>query len=124
MNANAQSNQWFGTNRVGHKQLKWNSDEDKMNEIMAQYGRKVQFSIHELYSPPRVNNIASRLRQIPGMSFDITINDPDDGQPWDFNNPEKADKARRIIENKRAVLLIGSPMCTAFSSWQHINFAN
>ena len=44
-------------------------------------------------------------------------------QPWTFNNPDKTNKAKKIIEEKRAALLIGSPMCTAFSSWQHLNFS-
>ena len=49
------------------------------------------------------------------MAFDISVNDSDDKKPWDFNNPELAEKARRIIENKRAVLLVGSPIRTKTS---------
>ena len=90
---------------------------------MSQYGRKVEFTVHEAYSPPRVTDVATAMGLIPGMAFDLTTNDPDDGLPWDFNNPDEAEKSMRIIEGKRAILLIGSPMCTAFSSWQHIIFA-
>ena len=75
------------------------------------------------YPPDRVNALLRKWDMIPGMSLDLTTNDPDDGRPWDFNDPDKAAKARGIIENKQVVLLIGSPMCTAFSSWQHLNFS-
>ena len=75
----------------------------------------------EVYSPPRVNGLAKQLGVIPGMSLDLTVEDPDDGKPWDFNNPEKRDKAERMIRDKRGLLLIGSPMCSAFSQLQSLN---
>ena len=48
---------------------------------------------------------------------------PDDGQAPDFCSKAKRDKARRMIREQRPTLLIGSPMCTQFSSWQYLNFA-
>ena len=57
----------------------------------------------------------------PGMAFDLTVNDPDDGLPWDFSRKDKRDKARRLLQRFRPLLLIGSPMCTAFSTWQRLN---
>ena len=51
------------------------------------------------------------------------MNDPDDGQPWDFNARAKREKAREILRRQRPYLFIGSPMCTAFCSWQHLNDA-
>ena len=45
----------------------------------------------------------------------------DDGQTWDFNVPEKRDRAERLLEAQRPVLLIGTPMCTAFSNIQNLN---
>ena len=35
----------------------------------------------------------------------------------------KRDKARRLIREQRPILLIGSPMCTQFSTWQYLNFS-
>ena len=32
-------------------------------------------------------------------------------------------KARELLKHSRTVLLIGSPMCTAFSTWQRLNAA-
>lgn len=42
--------------------------------------------------------------------------------PWDFNRREKRDKAENLIREKSAMLLIGSPMCAAFSQLQNLNF--
>ena len=101
------------------KKGNWEDDVKRMNEILAQ---EVKVMLHEVYSPPRVNQMAERLGLIPGLSLDLTVNDTD-GQPWDFNVKEKRDKAEALIKNKQALLLIGSPMCTAFSSLQKMNFA-
>ena len=57
----------------------------------------------------------------PGFALDLTVIDPDDGMPWDFEIKGKRDKARRILREQRPYLLIGSPECRAFSSWQNLN---
>ena len=49
--------------------------------------------------------------------------DPDDGQPWDFNDPRKQRKAVNKVLKERSLLLIGSPMCPAFSQIQRLNWA-
>ena len=79
--------------------------------------------ITEVYSPPRVTAMAKRMSMIPGFALDLTQLDPDDNKPWDFNDPEKAAKAKQLIKDKKALLVIGSPMCSAFSQLQSINFS-
>ena len=59
---------------------------------------------------------------IPGMALGLTVNDVD-GAPWDFNVEEKRNKAKQMVYEKRALLLIGGPMCSAFSQLQSINFS-
>jgi len=54
------------------------------------YGKHVS----ELFSPPRVCRAAFKVGLKPGMSFDMTETDPDDGEPWDFTIPEKRIKAK------------------------------
>ena len=66
--------------------------------------------------------MASRLGIMPGLSLDLSGNDPDDGRPWDFNDKRKRDKAMDMVLGKRALLLVGSPMCKAFSRLQNWNF--
>ena len=66
---------------------------------------------------------ADRLRLAPGLAFDLTQKDPDDGKPWGFNDPNKASKSKRWIDSNTPLLLIGSPMCAAFSQLNNINFS-
>ena len=52
------------------------------------------------------------------MALDLTVEDPDDGMEWDFSNSNKRDKAERMIEGGKAMLIIGSPMCSALKQLQ------
>ena len=80
--------------------------------------------VSELYFPPRVTKEIARMRSrrlAPGLALDFTVIDPSDGEPWDFNDPVKRARARMLVRRQRPYLLIGSPMCTAFSTWQSLN---
>ena len=80
-------------------------------------------SVTEVYSPPRVTEWAKRLPSygiVPGLALDITTRD-DDGVPWDFDIAERRQTARRLIAEQKPLFLVGSPMCTAFSTWQRLN---
>ena len=88
---------------------------------MAQIGNDNKHVVSEIYSRPRITQELkirrSKFRNLaPGLAFDLTVKDPDDGQPWDFSLKSKRDKARRILQESKPILLIGSPMCTAFST--------
>jgi hypothetical protein len=78
--------------------------------------------VSEIYSPPRVTGLASSLGLIPGMALDLSVVDPDDGKPWDFNDPQKRSKALKRVFTERSLLLIGSPMCSSFSRLQNLNW--
>ena len=80
--------------------------------------------VSEVYSPPRVNKLLSTLPSMdlaPGFSLDLTCNDPLDDQPWDFDIPAKQERAMQMLRKMKPLFLIGSPMCTAFSTWQRLN---
>ena len=82
--------------------------------------------VSEMYSPPRVTAEIQRQRHrhlVPGFALDLTVKDPEDGMPWDFSRPEKRDKARRMVREQKPYVLIGSPECRAFSTWQALNAA-
>ncbi len=86
-------------------------------------GRKL---VSEIYSPPRVTKLIEQVRSkhiLPGFAFDITVVDPDDGLPWDFDLESKRSKARAKIREQKPYFLIGSPMCKDFSTWQALNEA-
>ena len=98
---------------------KWDSDIDNMNEVLRKEGKT---AIMEVYSPPRVDALARMWGIMPGMSLDLTSVDPEDGMPWDFNIAEKRDKAEDLVARGSAMLIIGSPMCSALSQLQSLNW--
>ena len=56
--------------------------------------------VSEMYSPPRVTAELKRSKKqkqfrhlIPWFALDLTGNDPDDNQPWDFSKSGKREKA-------------------------------
>ena len=57
---------------------------------------------------------------VPSLALDLTTAD-EQGKAWDFNIPERRDEARRRIAREKPMFLIGSPMCTAFCTWQRLN---
>ena len=87
--------------------------------------RKMRAIVAEIYSAPRVTEAAARHARfgaIPGFGLDLAGCD-DHGVRWDVNLQEQRDKAERLIDEQRPLLLLGSPMCTAFSNGQNINRA-
>ena len=87
--------------------------------------KRIRAIVAEVYSAPRVAAIARRVGRlgiIPGLAFDLTTHDSS-GQPWDFNNSDQREKAERLLDEQQPLLLMGSPMCTAFSNIQNLNKA-
>ncbi len=58
----------------------------------------------------------------PGVAMDLTTND-ECGKLWDFDDPKQRQKAREKLRDDKPLILIGSPMCTAFCRLQKINFS-
>ena len=89
----------------------------------SQAARKI---VSEVYSPPRVTKLIreARMRHVmPGYALDLTTNDPVDGLPWDFSRKVKRDRARKILREQKPYMLIGSPQCKEFCTWQRLNEA-
>ena len=79
--------------------------------------------VSELYSQPRVSAAAKMLpslKCLPGFALDLSTLD-EHGRPWDFDIEENRQRAKRMVMEQKPGLLIGTPMCTAFSAWQRIN---
>ncbi len=76
--------------------------------------------ISEIYSPPLVTKLAEKHGLTPGWSLDLTV--PDErGIMWDFTKAARREDARRLVQSTRPKVLIGSPMCKAFSALQALN---
>ena len=84
--------------------------------------RTVKAIVAELYSGPRVTKalkMLPELKMIPGFALDLTTCDAD-GRNWDFDDPEMRRRALKKIELEKPMFIIGSPMCTAYSTWQRL----
>ena len=76
----------------------------------------------ELNSAPRVAAAAKLLPDLPHLprlALDLSIVDSE-GRPWDSSVKEPRDSAWRSIVYERPGLVVGSPMCTAFRTWQNL----
>jgi hypothetical protein len=74
--------------------------------------------VAELYSPPRVTTHIGSLPHVhleAGMTFDLRMGR--DGKKWDFLKAADRAKARQLISQEKPFIVIGSPPCTDFSSW-------
>ena len=79
--------------------------------------------VSEIYSQPRVAQEAAvrthgGVQLIPGWSLDLTRDDPTTGLPWDLSKLSVQERVRKLVRSTKPLLLIGSPMYTAFSAWQ------
>ena len=80
--------------------------------------KSIRAVVSEIYSPPRVTaatKLLPELRIIPGFALDLTTADTD-GQLWDFDSKVMRERALQKVRDEKLSLLIGSPMCTAFST--------
>ncbi len=111
------------------------SFDDEISELMLNQmgstrsyhreGRKaMRRVVSEVYSPPRVTAALRKMKSkflAPGFALDLTVMDPEDGLPWDFTKAKKREKARDMVRKYKPYMLIGSPVCTQFSTWQYLN---
>ena len=52
--------------------------------------------VSEMYSPPRVTAEIKRMKHkhlLLGFALDLTVVDPEDGEPWDFSLSHKRDRS-------------------------------
>ena len=80
-----------------------------------------KMEVAEVYSPSRVVDMARRMGSRARWALDITTKD-DDGREWDFNQLEMRNRAIRKVLQDKPLLFIGSPMCTAISQFNSINY--
>ena len=80
-----------------------------------------KIEVAEVYSPPRVTEMAHQMGLKVGWSLDITTVDVD-GRNGDFNEVEMRNTAVRKLLEDEPLLLIGSPMCIAFGTMNNLNY--
>ena len=70
--------------------------------------------VTEVFSPPRVVQMAVRMGMIGGQSMDLKTG-------WDFSMRSDRKKAVEMILREDPWLVVGSPPCTMFSMLQNLN---
>merc|ERR1739836_291480 len=84
-------------------------------------GRALRMDVAEIYSPPRVAEMAARLELQAGWSLDLTTTD-EEGIPWDFNKEDRRKAAMDKVKKDEPLPVIGSPMCTNWSTIMNLNW--
>ncbi len=85
--------------------------------------RAIKHLVSEIYSAPRVTRALKMLPHMglaAGFALDLTGQD-EDGREWDFTMAEMRERARRKVAEDEPMVLIGSPGCTPYSTWQNLN---
>ena len=93
----------------------------KFTHIMVKH-LLTKMEVAEIYSPPRVTDMARNIGLRAGWAFDITVAD-NDGRALDFNQFEMRNRAIRKVLGDEPAMFIGSPMCTAFCQLNRINYS-
>ena len=90
-------------------------------ELFLALGAELQEArakVAELYSPPRVTAQLAKLPQLhlaPGQTFDLRRDR--NGRSWNFLLAADRAEARRLIQEEKPYIVIGSPPCTSFCSF-------
>ena len=92
---------------------------DRLNRTMLGMVVK-QMQVSEVYSPPRVMEMANKKGLRGGWSWDFTTSD-ENGRPWDSNDKTMRNQAIRKLIKDQPLVLIGSPTCTEYSAINRIN---
>ena len=77
-----------------------------------QRGSELGFA--DVFSLPRVAPVAEKKGLCGVQSYDLLSG-------WNFLNPERRQQCAHDIARKKPRLLIVSPPCGPFPSWQHVN---
>ena len=91
-----------------------------LNNVMLGMLRQ-EMDVVEVYSPPRVAAMAKQLGFRAGWCLDLTTCD-ERGVAWDFNRLEMRNKAAWKLIQDKPRLLIGSFICTTFSTMNNVNY--
>ena len=81
-----------------------------------------RFTVSEVYSPKEIRS-GKWKHLVLKFARDLTVVDSSNGRPWDFNKKSKMENATALLRQQKPYMLIGSPACKAFSTWQILNRA-
>ena len=95
-----------------------NRDRKRVNagvqHVLASHEVKV---VSEVFSPPRVAELAGRRGLRQGTSFDLATG-------WDLSQPSQRQKMWQQLRSEQPELVVICPPCKMFSILQELNYAN
>ena len=94
-----------------------------VRQYRRERAKAVKHLVAEIYSAPRVTRALKMLPSLglsPGFALDLTGTDRD-GRAWDFTLADMRERARQKVAEDKPFMLIGSPACTPYSTWQRLN---
>ena len=111
-------------NHAKNCNLKHTTDTNTYLELQLLAATMGAPDVAEIDSPPRITALAHRMGLTPGFALGLTVLDPHDNMPWNFNIEANRKRAMHLPKNQKPMLLIGSPMCKAFSVLNNLNREN
>ena len=84
-----------------------------LNLLSAMFG-DAQADVSEVFSPGIFTDRAPTFNLKPGLAMDLRVG-------WDFTKESDRRRAREHVVTAKPLFLVGSPVCTAFSSLQNLN---
>ena len=75
--------------------------------------------LSEVYSVPRVSEVAAELGMLQGFSLDLSAPTPS-GYVWNFWKRECRERALHLVRTLRPYVLIGSPECRIWCLLQNL----
>ena len=81
-----------------------------MHKVLDGYNECLKDHTPSKYVGNSGDRMLDRMNIVPGLVLDLT-GIRDDGSAWDFNDEDMAEEAEKMVDDKRAMLFIVSPLC-------------
>ena len=92
-----------------------------LSSLLSSAGKKCEFHVSELYSPPRLTPSVGKAGLKMGSSFDKEHMDEIHGKSFDLNKRSDLNEAKRFRRERPSALWTLSPPCTKMSQIQSLN---
>ena len=93
------------------------------NKYRREREKQIKYMVSEIYSTARVTaalKLMPHLDLVPGFALDLTNHKPN-GDHWDFSKRQDREEAYDLVEKQKPYCLVGSPSCSPYCSFQHLN---
>ncbi len=92
----------------------------EIGQLLLSFGM-TKSDVAEIYNPERFLPKANALGLRPGFAIDINLCKNDRGEHWDLSTEKDQRSLKKLLRQRKPLLLIGSPPCGPFSPLQNLN---